>query len=378
MNLNSSFNDFATQARAFVTRTAAAVSGPQTENDAQFNRLALELFSLQFHSVPIYREFCTSRRVWPDSVEHWSAIPALPAVAFKEYEVSSLAAGQRTRVFHSSGTSGQRRGRHFHDAQSLGLYEASLWPWFARHFIGAAVSLDLIFLTPSAALAPDSSLAHMFDSVRRQLEGSAQFAGRVDTDGSWTLDMERTAKALSQCVSVQRPVALLGPAFSFVHFLEYCQSQQLRFGLPKGSRALETGGYKGRSRAVSKTRLHQWIGEVLEIPQNHIVTEYGMSELSSQAYDRIAGAQGEQADALAGGLFRFPPWAQTQIVSPETGAQVQEGQTGLVRVFDLANIRSVMAIETQDLGVRRREGFELIGRAAVAEPRGCSLALREF
>jgi hypothetical protein len=344
--------------------------------DPRFNRLALKLFSLQFQSVPIYQQFCSSRRVSPDSVGHWSAIPALPAVAFKEYEVSSLAPGERTRVFHSSGTGGQRRSRHSHNAASLSLYEASLWLWFERHFVAAPVALDLLFLTPPATQAPDSSLAHMFESVRRRLEGRSEFTGGVEGDGSWTLDMERTAKALSQCVRGDRPVALLGPAFSFVHFLDYCQSRQLRFALPKGSRALETGGYKGRSRALSKAGLHQWIGEVLEIPQNHVVTEYGMSELSSQAYDRIAG-DAEGADGLAGGLFRFPPWAQVQIVSPETGEQVQEGQTGLVRVFDLANVRSVMAIETQDLGVRRREGFELIGRDPVAEPRGCSLALRE-
>jgi hypothetical protein len=375
MNLDSSFNDFAAEARAFIAR-AAALSGSRVENDAQFDRLALKLFSLQFQSVPIYRQFCFSRRVSPDSVEHWSAIPALPAVAFKEYDISSLAPGERTRVFQSSGTSGQRRGRHFHNAQSLSLYETSLWPWFARHFIAAPVRLDLLFLTPSATQAPDSSLAHMFESVKQRLEGTGEFTGGVESDGSWTLDMERTAKALSQCVRGNRPVGLLGPAFSFVHFLDYCQSRQLRFALPKGSRALETGGYKGRARALSKAGLHQWIGEVLEIPQNHIVTEYGMSELSSQAYDRIVGDVGT-ADGLAGGLFRFPPWAQIQIVSPETGDPIEEGQTGLVRVFDLANVQSLMAIETQDLGVRRREGFELIGRAAVAEPRGCSLALRE-
>ena len=132
---------------------------------------------------------------------------------------------------------------------------------------------------------------------------------------------------------------------------------------------METGGYKGRSRALSKERLHEWIGQVLGIAKNQIVTEYGMSELSSQAYNRVVGC--------AGGVFHFPPWAKAQIVSPETGVEAAEGETGLVRVFDLANVRSVMAIETEDLAVRRGDGFELIGRAAAAEPRGCSLALSE-
>ena len=72
-------------------------------------------------------------------------------------------------------------------------------------------------------------------------------------------------------------------------------------------------------------------------------------------------------------LFRFPPWARVQIVSPETGQEVGEGETGLIRVFDLANVRSVMAVQTEDLGVRQGDGFALVGRASLAEPRGCSL-----
>jgi hypothetical protein len=105
----------------------------------------------------------------------------------------------------------------------------------------------------------------------------------------------------------------------------------------------------------------------LGVPRTHIVSEYGMSELSSQAYDRAAG-QGTP------GIFRFPPWARAAVISPETGEIVAEGETGLLRILDLANVGSVLAIQTEDLAVRRGEGFELLGRAAFAEARGCSLA----
>jgi Acyl-protein synthetase, LuxE len=138
--------------------------------------------------------------------------------------------------------------------------------------------------------------------------------------------------------------------------------------LPIGSRVLETGGYKGRSRALPKNELHALITEWLGVAPGHIVCEYGMSELSSQAYDCKAG-QG----VTAGRKFRFPPWARGQIVSPETGGEVGDGETGLIRIFDLANVYSVMAIQTEDVGVRRGEGFELLGRATLAEARGCSI-----
>ncbi|PYJ07381.1 MAG: hypothetical protein DME25_03935 [Verrucomicrobia bacterium] len=106
-----------------------------------------------------------------------------------------------------------------------------------------------------------------------------------------------------------------------------------------------------------------------------------MSELSSQAYDHAVGAECRvsSVEAMPGHSspvtrhFHFPPWARAQIVSPETGQEVSEGESGLIRVFDLANVYSVMAIQTEDLGIRRGEGFELIGRAEIAEPRGCSL-----
>jgi hypothetical protein len=134
---------------------------------------------------------------------------------------------------------------------------------------------------------------------------------------------------------------------------------------------IETGGYKGRSRELAKGELHRLISERLGVPAPHIVCEYGMSELSSQAYD-ITASSARPASPVTR-HFHFPPWARAQVISPETGREVADGETGLLRVFDLANVFSVMALQTEDLAVRRGTGFELLGRARLAEPRGCSL-----
>jgi hypothetical protein len=166
----------------------------------------------------------------------------------------------------------------------------------------------------------------------------------------------------------------LGTAFSFVHLLDYLAEKNLRFDLPAGSRVMETGGYKNRSRTMPKAELHQLITERLGVPPSHIICEYGMSELSSQAYD---SAIHHPSSIIHHRVFQFPPWARVQIISPETGREVADGETGLIRVFDLANVFSVMAIQTEDLGIRRGGGFELIGRAQLAEPRGCSLMMLE-
>jgi hypothetical protein len=169
-----------------------------------------------------------------------------------------------------------------------------------------------------------------------------------------------------------RPVALLGTAFSFVHLLDHFAANNIRYRLAEGSRVLETGGYKGRSRTLPKAELNQLITKHLGIPASHIVCEYGMSELSSQAYDLQVG-NAERGTRNEARVFRFPPWARVRVISPETGSEIAEGETGLIQICDLANVRSVMMIQTEDMAVRRGRGFELVGRAELVEPRGCSL-----
>jgi hypothetical protein len=196
--------------------------------------------------------------------------------------------------------------------------------------------------------------------------------GKAAKDGAWALDAEAALERLRAACGSGQPLLMLGTAFSFVHLLDYLAEHDLRFELPPGSCALETGGYKGRSRSLPKAALHGLISQRLGIPADHIVCEYGMSELSSQAYDSSAiGSSRSTLHALR--PFHFPPWARVQIVSPETGGEVAEGGTGLIRVFDLANVYSVLAIQTEDLGIRHGDGFALAGRAVLAEPRGCSL-----
>ena len=354
--------------------------------ETRFNELASNLFALQFeHNTP-YRRFCEDRDVRPETVADWRQIPAIPASAFKELDLSCLPVRQRAVVFHSSGTTAQQASRHFHNADSLAIYEASLWAWFQAHVLPdchpPTGTCHLAILTPSPNQAPHSSLVHMFETVRRQL-GAAEsaFLGTLGADLTWRLDLRAALTMLRRAGDEKRPVVLLGTAFSFVHLLDHLAAQDLRFELPPGSRAMETGGYKGRARSLAKQELHSLITQRLGVPPTHIISEYGMSELSSQAYDKVLGIECRGARAEAAprhptpdtGPFRFPPWARAQIISPETGREVREGETGLIRVFDLANVYSVMAIQTEDLGVRRGADFELIGRAVLAEPRGCSL-----
>ena len=151
--------------------------------------------------------------------------------------------------------------------------------------------------------------------------------------------------------------------FAFVRLLDAIKS----LPLPSGSRVMETGGYKGRSREVPREELHAQISAKLGVERSDIISEYGMCELSSQFYTRPT------LRASRSVVFTGPPWTRSMVVDPETGREAREGGRGLIRVFDLANRGSVLAIQTEDVGVRRGDGFELIGRALQVEARGCSL-----
>lgn len=348
---------------------------PSHDLELAFNSLALELFAWQFEHVPIYQQFCRTRGVTPATLNHWNSIPSLPVTAFKQFDVTSLPPSERTRVFHSSGTTQHTPSRHYHSAETLAVYEASLLPWFEQHLLtlpGQSQVVDhfrFLSLTPSAQDAPHSSLAYMCNAIIERF-GSPKsgFAGLNHPGTGWTLDLSHCVAAAEEAISSGEPLVVLGTAFSFVALADALKTRPSRIQLPPGSRVMETGGYKGRSRALSKTELYSLISETLGIPPSQIISEYGMSELSSQGYD---GTPGVSASLRA---FRFPPWTRAQLISPETGRESFPGQPGLIRLLDLANVSSVLSIQTEDLASATPNGFVLLGRAPASEPRGCSLA----
>lgn len=360
-----------------IDRVGAFVRACDEVPDAEavFNELALEVFRFQFaHNGPL-RSLCERRGVTPDTVTDWRQVPALPTAAFKEFELTCLAAADRTVVFHSSGTTAQRPSRHFHSAGSLGLYTASLAPWFRRHLLAtgpddAATSgrPQILALTPPPEAAPHSSLVYMLDQARREFGGqSSCFAGRAGDGGEWNIDPAWVLDWLRRQTVLNQRVILCGTAFNFVHLLDWMISRDERLLLHPGSAVMETGGYKGRSRELPRTELHQFISQRLGVIDQRIVCEYGMCELGSQAYDRVAGGADNRR------RFRFPPWARARIISPDTGREESEGRAGLIQIFDLANVCSSLGVQTEDLAIRHADGFELIGRATLANARGCSL-----
>jgi len=152
---------------------------------------------------------------------------------------------------------------------------------------------------------------------------------------------------------------------------------QRRFRLPSGSRIMQTGGFKGRTREVAPDAMRSWLSEVFGIPVPFIVTEYGMTELSSQLYENTLRESALDLPATTRRICA-PPWVCVQVLNPETRLQVPSGEVGLLRLDDIANLDSVSAIQTADLARREGDGFVLLGRATNAVARGCSITAEQL
>lgn len=307
-----------------------------------FAELALAVFEFQRANNPLYRAYCDRQ----PPVTHWKQIPAVPTSAFKDFAITCFPVSEAVAEFHTSGTTRAMSGKHYF--KTLALYEAAIVPNFRAHVAGD--ELPRLILTPSPEEAPHSSLAHMMGVVGGT--GAEYFVE------SGTLQVERLQRRLCEVQWESQPVLLLGTAFAFVNFFDHSP----RFTLPAGSRAMETGGFKGRSREVSRPELYRLFRDQLGIES--VVNEYGMTELSTQFYDERPGST----------VKDVPAWARVLVIDPVTGQEATPGQRGLIRVFDLANLWSTLCVQTEDLGITAVDGnFEILGRAPGAAVRGCSL-----
>lgn len=338
--------------------------------DDAFDETARRIFRYQVDHDPALAAYAARRGA--TGVGHWTEIPGVPTAAFKELALAGGAPDKAEVVFHTSGTTRGSQGRGSHYVRDLALYRASLLPTFEGFLLPDGARIRMLSLIPRPADVPDSSLSFMAGEVLAEFgaDGSGWFAG---TDG---LDLPGLEAALADDAG---PVCLLGTSAAYIHWLDDLAARGRALALPEGSRLMDTGGFKGRGRVVPAETLRAEYARRLGIPDVACVNEYGMTEMLSQFYDstlRDAVRGGPQASAARRKLG--PPWVRTIVVDAETLEPVSDGDVGLLRHYDLANVGSVLAIQTEDVGRVQDDGFLLLGRAAGASPRGCSLAMDQL
>lgn len=313
------------------------------KRDHSFDELARRIFAWQFSNNAPYAAYCRSLGV--ESVQRWEDIPPVPTDAFKieSQPLVTCPLDDCSYCFHTSGTTGTVSGKHY--MRNGILYTCSIRQCWKHAGLPALPSLSLP--TGRAYADVHSSLGHMF-----------MVLGAEEMLDSWDYpeDIARLGK---------EPVMLMGTALSFLHLME---SDTEIPKLPEGSWLMETGGYKGTQRSLTKPELYTQLSARFDVPPERIINEYSMTELSSQFYTTGLGNP-----------HKGPPWTRVRIIDPASGNEVAEGETGCIVIYDLANVDSVMAIQTQDLAVRlAADSFDLLGRDPSALPRGCSLTADEF
>jgi len=332
-----------------VERLALRVEQHIRSGLGDWEALALEIFQYQFEKNAPYGAYCRSLGQSRVTVKRWQDIPAVPVQAFKSVDLVTFLPNHAAAHFESSGTTQQTPSRHY--LKTLTFYEMALKKSFREHVLASDAKIPMIIAAPAPAEAPRSSLSWMFEVVKNKWGeiGSQYFVqqGR--------LNEVKLAFSLRKAQEVGKPVLLLGTTVAWLALFDELDKTQRTLNLPKGSRLLDTGGMKTSKRLLTREAFVDLVQEKLGIAEADCVSEYGMCEMSSQFY-----GYGKST------YLEGPAWVKTEVVD------------GLLRHYDLANVDSVLALQTQDLGRLEGKGFHLLGRASEADAKGCSLSAEAF
>ncbi len=347
---------------ALRARAAALIDrlADGSRDDEARDALLLSIALAQAEAVMPYGRLVQSR-VGGGRMESIDQVPALPTDVFRFARVASFPEGATARTFLTSGTTHGARGAHHF--RELALYDRAARAAAAHALFAGVARMRLVFVAPPPHALPASSLSYMLGRFDEWF-GDGRSAWVASPDA---LDVEALGAALRDARNDAIPVALLGTSFAFVHLEDALG--QTRFALPDGSRIMQTGGFKGRTREVAPVAMRRLLAERYGVAESFVVSEYGMTELSSQMYETTLLAPRQPR------RYWVPGWMRATPVDPESLAAVAEGEVGILRIDDVANVDTVAAIQTADLARAVDGGIELLGRAEDAVPRGCGLAM---
>ncbi|PZD77734.1 acyl transferase [Mesonia sp. K7] len=313
-------------------------------SEKAFEETALEVFEFQYENNLVYQEYCHHLKLNPTKVLSLDQIPFLPIEFFKTHQVTTQPNTKHQKTYTSSGTTSQNTSKHF--VYDYSLYEKSFLKTF-QHFYGAISEFAVLALLPSYLEREGSSLVQM---AKVFIEKS-----KYPESGFYLDNRKELTQKLHQLEQKKIPTLLIGVSFALLDLVE-----EFSFSL-KSTIVMETGGMKGRRKEMIREELHEILKKGFGVPKIH--SEYGMTELLSQAYSK------------GDGIFETPNYMKVLIRDPEDPFSLKaEQQNGGINVIDLANLYSCSFIATQDLGKKlNNTQFEVLGRFDNSDIRGCNL-----
>lgn len=311
----------------------------------EFSKMALKIFRYQYENNPVYNRFCDLIKRNPGNVKQIEAIPFLPIQFFKNHTIVS-SANKPQQIFTSSGTTGIQTSKHW--VTDISIYEKSYRNGFSE-FYGNIEDYCILALLPSYLEREGSSLIYMVEDL-------IKMSNHPDS-GFYLYNYNELIEKLEKLDNSGQNILLIGVTYALLDLIE-----QHLFQL-KNTIIMETGGMKGKRKEIIREELHKTLCKGFGVSTIH--SEYGMTELLSQAY------------SLCKGLFECPPWMQIFIRDTEDAlTYLPTGKTGGINIIDLANINSCSFIATQDLGKKNpNHSFEVLGRFDNSDIRGCNLMI---
>ena len=305
-----------------------------------FNQKAIEIFNFQYNNNSVYSQYCKLINVNAKSIKKIKDIPFLPIQFFKNYKVSSY--NKHTHSFKSSGTGGKRSVHHIKD---INIYIESFTQCFEENF-GSINNTVFLGLLPSYIEQGNSSLIYMVDYL-------IQKSNRKES-GFYLNDYKKLYDLILKLEKSEKKIILIGVSYALLDFID-------NFSLKtKNLVIIETGGMKGRRKEITREELHDKLKRGFN--SNNIKSEYGMTELLSQAYSNTNG------------IFKSPPWLKILVREINDPLYVKSHGKGALNFIDLANVNSCSFIASDDIGeVYRDSSFKVLGRLSDSEIRGCNL-----
>lgn len=315
------------------------------QNDTEFNDACLDAFKLQYQTITVYRDFVNGLKIIPDDIKHYTDIPFLPISFFKTHPIIEDTA-YADIIFSSSGTTGELTSKHYvHDIK---IYENSYIKGF-EHFYKSIKNTCIVALLPNYLEREGSSLIYMVEDLIKKSEHPKS--------GFFLYNHPQLFDLLEDLNAKKQKTILIGVTYALLDFIE---TYQLNF---PDLIVMETGGMKGKRKELIREELHKTLCNGFGVTKIH--SEYGMTELLSQAYSK------------GDGIFECPPWMKILIRDTNDPLTLLTGEkAGGINVIDLANIHSCSFIATQDLGkLHSNKGFEVLGRFDNSDIRGCNLMI---
>jgi hypothetical protein len=333
-----------------------------------FNDIAMDLLAYQYDNNALFREFCQAKKVSPADIHSWEDVPLVWNDVFKTHLVASFPIENSVMGCLTGGTTSlTQRGRIFRDEDGKKLVFTA-----NRIMTGSYLFPDfeegrrcrVLILAPSPEFAPSMGMAIGMDQTRKHF-GTDDSLFLLKRTG---IDVQKLINALRESEESGVPVALIGATSAYVYFFQACRRAGWKFELPAGSRVCDGGGYRGRFGVVTRDDYLDMVGEILSVPKTHCVNVLGEAETATNLFDDPLRRH-VQGLSVQTNRRPVPPWSRVRAMSVDDLTPLPDGEVGLLAHWDLANVPTVMAVITDNLGYTIDGGTacEMVGRAKVED-----------